>query len=585
MLDVLFICPVDELELQQEINGTMLLATKLLQAGYNVDILRFCQIRKYKEDYTQFVNNAVSKIIELSPRICSFYALWPYYHTVLRIAKELKKIRDDIIVIFGGPQATLTAEETLKRMRFVDYICAGEGENTIVPFVRALVNGTDYSRIPGVCYRRAGEVICNQQAPLTDLDTLPHWDDRLIPQDELNEIQLDLLNGRYMPIDAGRGCPFSCTFCCTSTVLNRTYRLKSARRIVEDISYLKNKYGITKFWLSHDALTTNKKLISEVCDLIIEKKLNIKWQCTTRIDLLSEDLILKMKRAGLAIVDFGVETGSERMQKIVNKKLDLSKVRQMVRFLLKNKIRVTTFFMYGFPEETEQDLNDTMELFFSFLDEGVQYSSVAFCRFYPRTKLVEQYYDKLIIDPEAKKLKRDVFGYENELPWFREHKSLFTYFYNLNTPVRDQYQYLYFLGHLYQRFPNSIKHLRRQYKGNNLQFFKDFYESNRCYFDGDISELKAIAFDDPMQMINNMMDKSDLPFAQQLKGLMKYDWNIRKVSKSGKDISIQDTYEFSYLEFVKKIPVEQYSNCRTELLIQKVNGKVGVKVLRLDVLK
>ena len=93
--------------------------------------------------------------------------------------------------------------------------------------------------------------------------------------------------------------------------------------------------------------------------------------------------------------------------------------------------------------------------------------------------------------------------------------------------------------------------------------------------------MKEIAFRNPMQMLGNMLDRSKLPYARQLKGLMKYDLDIQTVSKSKKDISFRETYDFSYLEYAKKIPVEQYSDYKTELLIQKIGGKLSVKVIKL----
>lgn len=587
MLDILFVNSTEEAEIQQETNGTMILATKLLEADYQVDILRFCQIEDYKKDYTRFIDNAVKGILEKSPKICCFYTLWAYYHIMLRIATELKKVRGDIIVVFGGPQATITARDTLLAMDCVDYVCSGEGENTIVPFVERLLKDQkpDLFQIPGLYYRCEGEIVFNGAAPLTQLDEVPYWDDRLFTQEEWENIHNGHSLRQYFPIDAGRGCPFNCTFCCTSSVLNHSYRLKTAQRITEDIAYYNKKYGYKKFWLSHDALTTNKRLVEQICEALMKKEINIKWRCTTRIDLITEELILKMKRAGLTDIDFGLETGSPRMQKLTNKRLDVDKTKRMVSFLLKNDIRVMAYFMYGFPEETEQDLNETLETMFSMLDAGVCYVSMSMCRFFPGTKITKQYYDELEIDPKIKELKRDVFGYDEELEWFQLHKPLFVSYYHLNTPLRNQFQYVFFLAHLYQHFPMSIRHLRKIYNGNNLQFFKDFYASNKHYFEGDISCVKSAVFDNPLEVASNMVNYLGLPYGKQLIGLMKYDVNLQKVSKSKVDISIRDTYDFSYLEFAKKIPVEQYSASKTELLIQKVNGKLSVKVLRLDVVK
>ena len=109
MLDILFFNSTDKKELRNEANGTMLLATKLLQAGFNTEILRFCQFESYNKNYDFFITDATNKIIELNPKCVSFYTLWPYYHIMLRIAKRVKDIKPDMITVLGGPQSSATA--------------------------------------------------------------------------------------------------------------------------------------------------------------------------------------------------------------------------------------------------------------------------------------------------------------------------------------------------------------------------------------------------------------------------------------------------------------------------------------------
>ena len=582
MTEVLFINATLNLALNQEGNGTLLLGTKLLQAGFETQILRFAQMKHSCKEYPEFIREMTDKILEIDPKCVSFYTLWPYYHIMLRVASEVKAKRPEIMVVLGGPQASATAEATMKAMPFVDFICTGEGENTVVPFFRALLreDGGDLAAVPGLYRRENGEVVFNsQEMPLCDLNTLPRWDDRLYmehystPEPYLQE------NNYFMPIDAGRGCPYSCTFCCTSYFWRRMYRLKSPQRIVEDILFYNQKFGIKSFWFSHDAFTSNKKLVSEVCDHILEKGLKIQWRCTARIDCISEELILKMKQAGMTQIELGIETGSKRMQKIINKNLDLQKAEHMIKFLLKNKIHVGLFFMYGLPEETEEDLNQTLELLFNLLDMGVNHVSMSFCRFNPATAITEKYFDQLVLDPGVKALHRGVYGYREEFRMIEENKALFPFLYHLNTPVRDKYHFLFLLVHLYQGFPLFIRHLRKLYGGDNLKFYEDFYNCNRFCFEKDFDYAVKTVGEQSVQMLCNMLDQFDAPYIAQLKELLRFERNFRRVFRSPEDCSIRDTYGFSYIDYKLNLPIEAYSEGKTEILLQRKGGVNDMQVL------
>lgn len=584
MADIMFVVPMTQLSMRQEINGTMLLATKLLDAGFDTQILRFCQIDSYGKDYTAFIRDITDRIIQSDAKCVSFYTLWPDYHVALRIACEIKKRHSDIITILGGPQASATAKETMDSMDHIDYICTGEGENTIVPFFQAILKGDQaLSSIPGLYYRQDGSVMSNDiNTPLCDLDTLPHWDDRLYldlyktPEPGITS------DGYFMPIDAGRGCPYSCTFCCTSYFWRRTYRLKSPERIVDDILFYNRKFGIRSFWFSHDAFTTNRQLVEQVCDHIIEKGLDIKWRCSTRLDCISEELILKMKQAGLVHISLGVETGSKRMQKLINKNLDLERVQKMIALLLNNKLGVELFFMYGFPDETEEDLAQTLALLFSMLDMGVQQVTMAMCKFNPSTAITEKCFDQLEFDPSIKILSRGIFGHDEEIEMILQNKALFPFYYHLNTPVRNEYQYLYFLVLLYQQFPNSIKYLRKLYDGDDLRFYRDFYHNNLPCFEKDPMHMTRCIFERSIEMLDNTMKGFDLPCIPQLKGLLRYVHDAQKVAHAREDTTLRQTYDFNIIDFQLKRPIEQYSVGQTEILLQKVDGKMEMKVLRIS---
>lgn len=580
-MDVLFINSTDELTLSKEINGTMLLGTKLLQDGFDVDILRFAQIKSFGKEYAVFVEDMTSAIIQRDPKCVSFYSLWPDYHIMLRIARKLKQIRPGIVIIFGGPQASCTAPATLEAMDFIDYINTGEGENTIVPLMRGILRGEgDLNAIPGLHYRKDGQLFHNyEQVPLCDLNALPRWDERLLlPQTD------NKLDGRtyFMPIDVGRGCPYSCTFCCTSYFWRRVYRLKTPEKIVEEIKYYQEKFGINSFWFSHDAFTVQKKLVEQVCDKILEENLNIVWRCSARLDCVSEDLILKMKKAGMIQMELGVETGSPRMQKLINKNLDLKKARSIVSFLLKEKLRVGLFFMYGFPQETEEDLNQTVELSCSFLEEGVPYTSMSHCKFCPSTGMTEEYFDQLVFDPDCQMNFRDIYGCKEEEEIIKANKAIFPFYFHLNTDVRNAYEYMFFFMAMYRDDPDKLCYLRQAYKGDNLKFYRDFREANRQWFDAGVEVLEKKIKKDVLGMLLNLTAVLDVPKIRQIEAVLKLTYRAKQVAMSESNMEIRDTYNMNYVDFKLKRPIEQYSEGKTEILLRKANGKFEMQILNIQ---
>lgn len=583
MADVLFINTNETLELRYETNGTLILATKLLQAGISTNVLRFCEMESFlkPDHYHQFIDDMVDRILQFHPKCVSFYTLWPYYHVILRIAKILKARSPEIYTILGGPQASATAEDTLRAAPYIDYICTGEGENTVVPFFQMLLNqDRPVSSIPALYYRENGQIVHNElDFPLCDLETLPHWDDRLFTYDENPKKRAS--DTYFMPIDVGRGCPFSCTFCSSSRFWKRAYRLKSAEQIVSEIEYYMQKYGIRSFRFSHDAFTVNKRLTTAVCDAIIEKKLDINWITTTRVDCISEELIQKMKQAGLTNIELGIESGSARMQKIINKRLDLNRVKEMAQYLLENKIRTHLYFMYGFPDETEQDLNETLDMCFSLYDFGVPRCSMSYCRFNPNTEITAQHLQDLVLDPNCQILAQDIYGYEEELDVIRNNKPLFPFMYHLNTPTRNNYQYLTQLNRLYSQFRRTLGYLRSIYHGNNLQFYHDFISSNSELFSRKIDSISDAVIHNPLPIIENMINKTDLSSIPQLKELLRYENDIYHLRREQEDCTVRKTYGFSYLDLNRKLPITKYHQAETDILFQKTGNYIKTKIVGL----
>ena len=578
-MDVLFVTPTDKPGLSHEVNGTMLLATKLLQEGYDTDILRFYQSEAFGVNYSAFIGHITAQILEKDPRCVSVYTLWPSFHVMLRIAHSIKAAAPHIPIVMGGPLVSLMAEELMTAIPWVDYVCCGEGENTIVPFIRALLGDRRFDSVPGLYYRSGSSVSRGPQSiPLCDLDTIPPWDNRLLRADPRAEEDIGSPY-YYMPIDVGRGCPYNCSFCCTSRFWLHNYRLKSPEKILDEIRHYHDNFGIRSFLFSHDAFTSNKKLVADVCDRIIASDLRISWSCTTRADCVNEALVLKMKESGLTQLQLGVETGSARMQKLIHKNLDLNTVQNLVAFLLKEKIALSLFFMYGFPEETEEDLKDTLNLVFTFLDMGVQNVSMSYCNFSPATQITNEQFDKLVFDPDAVIASNKIFGFAEEIPMIREHKELFPFFYHLNTPLRDEFMHINQLVGAYRRIPGIGQILRQLYNRDDLQLYRDFVQNNANHFARQTYSAETDALQLSYTLLRNTAKGLQHPRLPQITALFEFLYDVRKIAASGEDRALRKAYAFSYLDYTRKKPLEQYSDGQSEILIEKVAGKTKFRIL------
>ena len=250
MIDVLFITPTTSPNVLKESVGTMILATILREQGIGVEILPFGRFGNLC-CFEELVAQGTAMILEKKPRILSFYTRCDCYHTMLEMARRVKE-QWDCKVVLGGPQSDITAEETLEEIPYVDYICCGEGENTVYPFFSSLLRGEPDLSVDGLVYRSEGEIKTNPRPELIkDLDTLPIPDYSVVPA----EVVVDPKT--CFSIDVGRGCPFGCTYCSTKTFWGRKYRLKSPARIISEI-----KESIEKSFLMRNFETD--MLIAEI---------------------------------------------------------------------------------------------------------------------------------------------------------------------------------------------------------------------------------------------------------------------------------------------------------------------------------
>jgi radical SAM superfamily enzyme YgiQ (UPF0313 family) len=281
--------------------------------------------------------------------ICSTYPL------SVRVAREIKKRRPYAMILFGGPQASVVDVATLEAFPFVDFVLRGEVEQTLPCLVAELHQDYDYSRVGGLTYRDGTAVRRNANAPvIEDLDSLP------APAYHLSSY---LQNAKAALIELGRGCPFSCTFCSTNDFFRRKFRLRSPARVLKDMREIWAVYGISHFELVHDMFTVDRKRVVAFCEEMLGSNEGFTWDCSARTDCVDKELLELMARSGCRSIFFGIETGSRRMQRVIDKDLDLERAKDVLAIAEQLRLKTTVSLITGFPEEEWDDVRDTVRIF------------------------------------------------------------------------------------------------------------------------------------------------------------------------------------------------------------------------------
>lgn len=291
-------------------------------------------------------------ILDLAPDVVGFTSLGCNFVCTVKVAGYVRRLAPGIPLVLGGPHASILASETLSKWPQFDAVIRGEAESVIANVLAAAASG-DYAEVAGVTYHAGGQLIVNPPAPMvSDLDALPWPAYHHHPIDQLG---LDLLR-----VEAGRGCPFSCTFCSTASFFGRRYRLKSAGRLCRELDYLHATYGISDFALTHDLFTVNKAKVREFCAAVADR--GFAWTCSARMDCVTPELLAEMRAAGCRSIYYGVETGSPRMQEVVRKRLDLDLFFPTLEQTQKLGMRATASFITGYPDEEQADQDQTLDL-------------------------------------------------------------------------------------------------------------------------------------------------------------------------------------------------------------------------------
>jgi len=299
----------------------------------------------------------------------------------LNLLKNIKeKIGTKIVLVGNYP--TVEDEKLLAENDFIDFILRQEYEITAKELVDALMNNKSLNNILGLSYKINNQIIKNEERPLLqDLDYLPYPDREDFPASLYPDFTI------YSPcinLIASRGCPGGCIYCQERHIMYNSpmYRKRNPAKIVDEMQYLKEKYGARQFYFDDQSFTVNNEYTQEICQEIIKRKINIPWTCMGDAMFVKQETLELMAKAGCIGMKFGVESSDPQILKTIDKPFSPERAKEVVKWCKKSGIRTHATFIVGLPGSTKE----TVERDMRYLDELRPFTAqVAIATPYPGT--------------------------------------------------------------------------------------------------------------------------------------------------------------------------------------------------------
>lgn len=361
--------------------GLTYIKSPLKAAGYDVRVLD-------AEASGLTLDAIIQYVAEYKPDIVGIQVVSPLWETVKMIGAAIRARFSNIILVAGGPHITLTANESMREAPQFDYAVLSESEGSMLELVEAITRGEsgDVAKVAGVLFRKGDQLVTT--APRT---LRPDIDNLIFPdRSDLDHSKyLFSVPGkgirRFTTIITSRGCPYSCTFCTEPLMYGRTTRFRSAQNVVDEVQDFHDKHNINHFIFVDDTLTMRKERILEMCDLLIERKLDITFEGWTHVNTVSPDLLEAMHAAGLRRLSFGIESGNEEVLASLKKNSTLPRIRDAYRWAKKAGIETRGSVILGLPGDTKASVQETIDFVVSLKECDHAYFNIAMP--YPGTEI------------------------------------------------------------------------------------------------------------------------------------------------------------------------------------------------------
>lgn len=315
------------------------------------------------------------RILACRPLLVGFSLFMSNVHASLLLSKKLKSLAPELPVVAGGAEVhrfCRTVVDGLKTFCPVnqkllhpcsfDALVNGEGEYSLLQMLERIAEGADFRCVDGLVYEHEGACVVRPGRPLIeDLDQLPPAD--------FSDFPLDSYLKQSLPVVTSRGCFNRCSFCADSP-LWKTYRLRSAEQVVNELCALHLRYGRDQFEITDSVFNGDVARVERICDLLLSRGMAFSWSAKAYLHpQMSPRLLAKMKTAGCTDLSYGLESGSPSVLRDMRKNPDLKLAERLIRETAAAGIRANCFFIIGYPTETEGDFQMTLE----FVERNARY--------------------------------------------------------------------------------------------------------------------------------------------------------------------------------------------------------------------
>lgn len=290
-----------------------------------------------------------------------------YSEDALYVAKIAKERYPNSIIILGGAHASLISPQKMLENNCIDIIVKGEGEITLLEIVRRYEAKQSLDDIKGTLVRKGDRVIINAPRELlNDMDSLPFPSRELLDMEYyLNQSDIfgHAKGKRVAILITSRGCPYDCIFCSVKSMWERRWRPFSAERVVQEIKLLISRYEVDEIFIYDDNFIIDRNRVVEICNLIEENKLKIAITIPSglHVNLIDQELLKSLKKAGLYRVVLPIETGCEKTAQFIRKKVNFKDVSEKIQLCHNLGLWTSGNFLIGFPYETKEDIEETIQ--------------------------------------------------------------------------------------------------------------------------------------------------------------------------------------------------------------------------------
>ncbi|UII34357.1 B12-binding domain-containing radical SAM protein [Fulvivirga ulvae] len=301
-------------------------------------------------------------LIKEKPKYLAIYVNLMTKVNVLEIIRFVKN-SDELShtkVILGGPEVTYNTDGFLNHG--ADFLVIGEGEETMLELVTSLENQPEQiPMIDGIAYKdqEGNNRTTSKRTKIKGIDQLPMPNRQAIDLHKYLDLWKNAHGSNAISISTMRGCPYTCKWC-SRAVYGLSYRRRSPVKVVDELEWIQKTYNPDTLWFVDDVFTVSHKWLEEFNSTLKERNLKIAYECITRADRMNEDVIRMMKESGCFRVWIGAESGSQKVIDLMDRRVDVQKVREMIILARKHGIEAGTFIMIGYPGETESDIEETI---------------------------------------------------------------------------------------------------------------------------------------------------------------------------------------------------------------------------------